>query len=76
MKLNGLPGDALRGSLKAQEQIKNKPLFTTNTHIHTHTATHTHRYAYIEVRDVVLQQHLNIANTLLGTDKGEWDHSL
>lgn len=41
-----------------------------------HTHTHTQRYPYIEVRDVVLQQDLDIANTLLSTDKGEWDHSL
>lgn len=31
---------------------------------------------YVEVRDVVLQQHLHVSNTLLCTDKGERDHSL
>lgn len=31
---------------------------------------------YIKISNVVLQQNLDVANTLLGTDKGEWDHSL
>jgi len=37
---------------------------------------HTHVCPYIKVRDVVLQQDLNIANILLRTDEGEGDHSL
>lgn len=32
--------------------------------------------AYVQVGDVILQQHLDVANALLGADKGEWDHSL
>lgn len=40
------------------------------------TKIHKCRYSYIEVRDMVLQQDLNIANTLLSAHKGEGDHSL
>lgn len=31
---------------------------------------------YVEVRDVVVQQGLDVVNALLGTNKGERDHSL
>lgn len=38
--------------------------------------THKCKYSYVEVGDMVLQQDLNIANTLLSAHKGEGDHSL
>lgn len=31
---------------------------------------------YVEVRDVVVQQGLDVVNALLGANKGERDHSL
>lgn len=34
------------------------------------------RQTYVEVRDVVVQQGLDVVNTLLGTNKGKRDHSL
>lgn len=52
---------------------KQAPFIQFSTHTHTHLYV---GYPHIEVRDVVLQQDLDIANTLLSTDKGEWDHSL
>lgn len=47
-----------------------------NTHAPQPKRMHTRTHTYIEVRDVVFQQDLNIPNTLFSPDKGEGDHSL